>query len=136
MSTATITDNASVVLKMYQAFKNGDIPRVMEHISDTCKWVAPGKGLLPHGGTFIGNDIARFFQLVGENINFNSFDVHGAYNINSSEVIAFGHMHGTSKNTGKTSESDWAMHWKFDATGKAVYFHEYYDTAGAYLANQ
>jgi uncharacterized protein len=136
MSTATLTDNAALVTKMYEAFNRGDIPFIVDQLDDNCKWVSPAEGILPQGGTYIGKEAGAFFQKLSQHSTFNSFHVYSVSNINTNEVVAFGHMSATSKSTGKTADTDWAMHWKFNNVGKVVYYHDYLDTATAYLANQ
>jgi uncharacterized protein len=136
MSTATLTDNATTVAKMYEAFGRGDIPVILNNLADNCTWIGAGEGSLPQGGTYVGKDAVRFFQKLGENEEFNSFDVNSVNNISDDEVVAFGEMKTTSKKTGKQLSCDWVMHWKFNEDGKAVYFHDFFDTAAAYLAEQ
>jgi uncharacterized protein len=136
MSTATLTDNATTVAKLYEAFVRGDIPYILSHVADDCKWTGAGEGSLPQGGTYTGKEAINFFIRLGESTEFNSFNPVAINNINDNEVVAFGNMTATSKITGKKATSDWAMHWKFNHKGKVVYFHDFFDTAAAYIANQ
>ncbi len=136
MSTLTSVDNATTVAKMYEAFGKGDIPYILDQLADNCKWIGAGEGTLPQGGTYIGKDAGRFFKILSETADFSDFNVEAVHNINDHEVVAFGNMTGTSKATGKKAHSDWVMRWKFNDEGKAVYFHDFFDTAAAYLSNQ
>jgi hypothetical protein len=45
-------------------------------------------------------------------------------------------MTSISRTTGKKTHSEWAMHFKFNEDGKLIYFHDFFDTAAAYRANQ
>ena len=136
MSTATLTDNATTVAKLYEAFVRGDIPYILSHIADDCTWIGAGEGSLPQGGTYTGKGAVNFFIRLGESEEFNAFNPTSMNNINDNEVVAFGNMTATSKISGKKVTSDWAMHWKFNEEGKVVYFHDFFDTAAAYIANQ
>jgi len=136
MSTMTAIDHATTVAKMYEAFGRGDIPYILSHLADNCKWIGAGEGSLPQGGTYIGKDAVNFFMKLGESEDFKAFNPVAIHNISDNEVVAFGNMTATSRKTGKTISSDWVMHWKFNKDGKAVYFHDFFDTAAAYLANQ
>jgi uncharacterized protein len=136
MSTTTLVNNAATVTKLYEAFGRGDIPYIISHVADNCKWIGIGEGSLPAGGTYTGKDAANFFIKLNDSAEFSAFNPVSISNINDSEVIAFGTMSGKSKATGKTSTSDWAMHWKFNEKGKVIYFHDFHDTAAAYIANQ
>lgn len=136
MSTTTMINHAATVATMYEAFGRGDISSVLSQVADDCKWIGAGEGSLPQGGTYIGKDAVNFFIRLGENEEFNAFNPYSINNINENEVVAFGDMTTTSKATGKQITCDWVMHWKFNEEGKAVYFHDFYDTAAAYLSNQ
>ncbi len=136
MSTMTLINNAATVTAMYEAFGRGDISYILSQVADDCKWIGTGEGSLPQGGTYIGKDAINFFTRLGENEEFNSFNPVSINAINDNEVAAFGNMTATSKTTGKKISSEWAMHWKFNEQGKVVYFHDFFDTAAAYLANQ
>lgn len=136
MSTLTSVNNATTVARLYEAFGKGDIPYILDHLADNCKWIGAGEGSLPPGGTYIGKDAGRFFKKLSETEEFTAFNPIAIHNINDHEVVAFGNMTGVSRTTGKKASSDWVMHWKFNDEGKAVYFHDYFDTAAVYIANQ
>ncbi len=136
MSTTVLINNTTTVANMYEAFRRGDIPYILSHVADDCKWIGSGEGSLPQGGTYIGKDAVNFFIRLGESEEFNEFNPVSINNINDNEVVAFGNMTATSKNTGKKVTSDWAMHWKFNEEGKVVYFQDFFDTAAAWKANQ
>lgn len=136
MNTTTTINNATTVGKIYEAFGSGDVPSIMNHIDDNCKWIAAGKNVLPQSGIYKGKEVAGFFKKLGESVHFTEFNPVSISNINENEVIAFGNMAGTSGITGKASSSDWAMHWKFNDEGKVIYYQDFHDTAAAYLANQ
>ena len=130
------SNNASTVANLYEAFGKGDIGFIIGHIADDCNWIGAGGDLLPQGGTYTGKDAVNFFMKLGGATEFTSFNPIAINAINENEVVAFGNMSGISKATGKTSSSDWVMHWKFNADGKVVYYQDFYNTAAAYLANQ
>lgn len=128
--------NAQRVITMYEDFKRGDIPAILEHISDECVWVGAGEGFLPPGGVYHGKDVVRFFQLLDEHEEISTFNVLSVGAINENEVAAFGNITMAPKSTGKAIDLNWAMHWKFNKAGKAVYFHDFFDTAAAYEAHK
>lgn len=134
MHTSTLTDNATTVAQLYEAFGRGDIAFILNHIDDTCQWVGAGEGFLPQGGIYSGKEAANFFSRLGAAVEFASFNPIAIHNINDDEVVAFGNMSGAARNTGKISSSDWVMHWKFNEDGKVVYFHDFHDTAAEYVA--
>jgi uncharacterized protein len=136
MSTATLTNNATTVGKMYEAFVRGDIPFILDRIAPNCTWIGAGEGSLPQGGTYTGKEVVNFFLKLNEEAEFTAFNPTSISNISESEVVAFGNLAGTSRITGKKMTSEWVMHWKFNDEGKVTYFQDYFDTAAAYRANQ
>jgi uncharacterized protein len=136
MNTQTLTNPVTMVNEIYEAFGRGDIPFIIDQLSDNCHWVASGEGFLPEGGTYKGRDAANFFTRLNENIEFTAFNPVSINSISEKEVVAFGNMSAISRATGKTSTSDWAMLWKFDEDGKVAYYQNYHDTASAFAATQ
>jgi ketosteroid isomerase-like protein len=136
MSTLTVTNNVAAVADMYDAFGRADIAYIVDQIDDNCKWIGAGKGFLPQGGEYKGKDTVNFFILLNENVEFGSFNPISINSINDNEVVAFGNMTTTSRATGKSSSSDWAMHWKFNEAGKVIFYQDFHDTAAEHAANQ
>jgi ketosteroid isomerase-like protein len=57
--------NEETVRATYDAFRNKDIPAVMEKISDDFKMVVPGRSI--QSGTFAGKqELGRYFSIVGQ----------------------------------------------------------------------
>jgi uncharacterized protein len=136
MSTVAIINHAATVAKLYEAFGRGDISYIIDHLADDCRWVGSGEGSLLQGGTYIGKEAVNFFKKLGQEEDITSFNPQSINNINEDEVVVFGNMAATLRKTGKKASSDWVMHWKFNEDGKVVYFHDFFDTAAAYRANQ
>ena len=136
MNTTTMIDNATTVASLYEAFGRGDIPFILSHIDDTCKWIGAGEGFLPQGGTYKGKEVINFFIKLNEAVDFKSFNPLSIHNIGDDEVVAFGNMSGAARNTGKISSSDWVMHWKFNDEGKVIYYQDFHNTAAEYAATQ
>ncbi|MES1225978.1 MAG: hypothetical protein ABUT20_61435, partial [Bacteroidota bacterium] len=73
---------------------------------------------------------------LGETEEFTVFSPEAIHNIGDNEVVAFGYIAVNSKKTGKKVSSEWVMRWKFNDEGKVIYFHDFFDTAAAYVADQ
>jgi ketosteroid isomerase-like protein len=136
MSTATLTNNATKVASIYEAFGRRDIPYIINQVADDCKWIGAGEGYLPAGGKYIGREAQQFFKRLDDCFDFTAFNPVSISNITDTEVVAFGNLAVNSKKTGKSSTTDWAMHWKFNGEGKVIYYQDFFDTASAYVANQ
>jgi ketosteroid isomerase-like protein len=46
-------------------------------------------------------------------------------------VLVFGRLKATGRETGKEMETDWAMLWEFNKSGKVSTSKDYYDTFNA-----
>ncbi len=72
-----MSDNAQVIADAYDAFQTGDIPSILEKVSDEVEWLSPG--LLPQGGDYSGRDgVGGFFAAIGENwseLTIESYDL-------------------------------------------------------------
>jgi len=134
MSTTTAINNAATVATMYEAFGRADIQTILDNVDDSCEWIGAGGEFTPQGGTYKGKEAANFFKHLGESVEFTVFNPTAIHNIGDNEVVSFGNMTGISRKTGKTSSSDWTMHFKFNDEGKVVYFQDFFNTAAAYVA--
>ncbi len=135
MSTLSAIDNAKTIGKIYDAFGRGDIPFIIDQLDDNCKWIVPGEGHLPYGGTYHGKDAKTFFSRLKENMDTKSFNVYSINEYAENELVAFGNIGGTSRKSGKEVSSEWAMRWKFNDQGKVIFFQDFFDTVQQYAAD-
>src|ERR671926_1076253 len=64
-----------VVQQGYEAFGRGDIPAVLDLLTDDVEWTLQGPSVLPFAGTRRGREgVAEFFSLLGENLEFQEFE--------------------------------------------------------------
>jgi ketosteroid isomerase-like protein len=67
--------NVAVVQQAYEAFGRGDIPAVLDSLTDDVEWTMQGPSVIPFSGTFRGREgIAEFFGLLGDTIEFEQFE--------------------------------------------------------------
>ena len=67
--------NVAVVQQAYEAFIHGDIPAVLESLTEDVEWTMQGPSVIPFAGTFRGREgIAEFFTLLDETIEFEQFE--------------------------------------------------------------
>jgi ketosteroid isomerase-like protein len=129
--------NVKVVQGAYAAYGRGDIPALLENLSENVEWILPGEGLIPQAGVYEGHDgVARFFQTLSETTEFSAFDPR-EFVAQGDRVIVLGSYRGGVKATGRWFESDWAMSFLL-RDGKIIKFQEYTDTAAiapAYAAS-
>ena len=135
MSTQTALSNTTLNRKMFDAFKQGDIPFILNHLDDNCQWNVMGAPMLPFAGLYVGKDTSLFFSRMAEEIEFKSFEVENMYEVSETDVISTGRFAARSRKTGKTAQSPWVMLTRFK-NGKAVFFQDYVDTAQVAAALQ
>ena len=108
----------------YSAFAKGDIPALLESLSDDVDWSSPAA--LPHGGDFSGKDgVLKFFQGIGAMWDPLVVEVEGVADAGDGLVLALVHASGTRKGGGAAGYG--AAHAFNVRDGKIVRFREYVD---------
>ena len=129
--------NTEIVKGMYDAFGRGDIAAVLNSLADNVDWVVPGPSSIPYAGRYRSREeVARFFQKLGETTEFEPFTIE-QYVEQGDVVIALGSYIGRSKTAQKQFRSKWAMVFTLRG-GKVTRFEEHTDTAAiasAYTAS-
>ena len=117
--------NTAVVQKAYADFSRGDIASLLSSLDEGVEWISPGKS--PASGLRKGRaEVAEFFRIVNETWEFLSFEPRD-YIATGDRVVALGHYHARSRQTGRDAGSDWAMVFTV-RDGKVTRFQEYADT--------
>ena len=120
--------NTPTVQDLYAAFARGDVPFILERVSDDVRFENSDAPALPHHGTYTGKDgIATFFGNIGGAFEVTSFDP-ADYRAVGDEVIAFGAWSCVARVTGKPFTAQWAMRFRL-RDGKVTFAHVYEDTA-------
>jgi ketosteroid isomerase-like protein len=129
-----VSANVEAVQRLYGAYGRGDVDGVLAELADDVDWAAEAsRREVPWWGPFNGkNEVPRFFQAIGENIEVTEFDLV-SFASNDSDVVATVHWTFTVKATGKTA-SMYMQHWFRLANGKIVFFRGSEDTAQSLAA--
>jgi hypothetical protein len=125
-----MSKHLSTVQSIYAAFGRGDIPAILEQISDDCVWeYAPVVHEIPWLQPRRGRaGAAAFFQAVGAELEFKSFEVPAIVG-DDRLVIALATFECIVKRTGKTiREVDEPHIWHFDERGRVARFRHAADT--------
>ena len=103
-----VAQNVDVVQQGYEAFGRGDIPAVLELLTDDVEWTEQGPSVIPFAGTFRGREgIAEFFTLLDETLEFEQFEPRKFVGQDDT-VVVVGYERGLVKPTGRTFEQEWA----------------------------
>jgi ketosteroid isomerase-like protein len=101
--------NVRVVEGMFSALQRGDIPGVLDRLSDEVEWRIAGPSELPYAGIHRGRDeVERFFQTFGQAAEFEVFEPR-EYLAKGDKVVVLGHERQRIKASGQVVETDWAM---------------------------
>ena len=120
--------NKRTVQTIFEAFGRGDIPAVLEHVSEDVTWKAPGPAVVSYFGDRQGHAGAtEFFVQLGGSVDFEHFEP-GAFIAEGDKVVVLGRERGRVKGTGKTFDNEWALVFTFDG-GKVSGFQCYENTA-------
>ncbi len=121
-------ENKRTVQSIFEAFGRGDIPGVLEHVSEDASWRAPGPDAVPYFGERRGHAGAtEFFVQLGTNVDFEHFEPV-AFVAEGDRVVVLGRERGRVKGTGKSFDNEWALVFTFDG-GKVSGFQCYENTA-------
>lgn len=121
-------ENTQLVQQAYRDFQNGDIPALLDALSEDVEWVVPEVEGVPGRGTWRGPEqVGEFFRILSDTqeprqIELREFVAQG------DKVVVLGHYIWHVKATGKEWESDF-VHALSVRDGKMTRFQEYTDTA-------
>ncbi|HUO00952.1 MAG TPA: nuclear transport factor 2 family protein [Bradyrhizobium sp.] len=123
-------ENRRLVEQTYASFKAGDIPAVLQSMSEKIKWQLPKVENVPFSGKRQGrNAVAEFFSLLAGLQEARSFELH-EFIAAGDKVVALGHYVWQVKANGRTLDADFAHVFTVQG-GEIVAFDEYTDTAAA-----
>ena len=120
--------NVDIVRGAYDSFSRGDVPGVLDMLSDDIEWNVPPplpQAMEAHGR----DDVGRFFERLGS--------VYDGIDIQVEDLVASGDRvcvigHGSGKANGRDVDWGFTHCWKL-ADGKAVRFDEYAQPGQALL---
>jgi ketosteroid isomerase-like protein len=121
-------DNIKLIKTAYEAFGRGDIPAVLELISDDCDWGVEASGkIAPYYGTRHGtSEILAFFQELGSTFHVERFEPTAMAG-DGDDVLAVVAYGIRSTATGKSATMNIHHHFKV-VGGKVTYFRGSEDT--------
>ena len=128
--------NKEITQALYGYFGEGNIPAILDSLTDDIKWTCPGPTeILPYARVFRGKQqVADFFRLINENKEFPKFEPR-EFIADGNKVVALGYWDAKSRKTGKPYSGDWAMVFYF-RNGQICEHREYYDTYGEATASK
>jgi ketosteroid isomerase-like protein len=128
-----VRTNVEVVQQSYEAVGRGDIPALLDLLTDDVEWTFQGPSVIPLAGIRRGHEgVAEFFSLVGGNLEFERFEPR-EFVAQGDTVVVLGFERSLVKPTGRTFEQEWAHVYKL-REGKVAEFLALEDTAAHAVA--
>jgi uncharacterized protein len=125
-----VRDDAAIaeVQAAYAEFGRGDIPSLLNRLTDDVVWTTPGAGsVIPNAGRLQGKaQVGQFFQGVNETLEFHDFNP-SEYFSNGDAVVALGTWDASVRGTSVRIKDGFAMVFRFRG-GKIAEFREYSDS--------
>ena len=123
-------ENRQFVEQAYANFKAGDIPTLLQSMSEDISWQLPEVEDVPFAGKRQGRGaVGEFFSTLASLQDARSFEP-AEFIAQGDKVVVLGHYAWQVKANGRTYESDFA-HVFTVRGGQIVAFHEYTDSAAA-----
>lgn len=126
--------NLKIVQDVLAAFVRGDIPAILNSLTDDVDWFIPGPpDRLAFSGQRRGREqVVQFFMALDATIEFLKFEPRD-YVAAGDKVVAFGHNEDRMKATNVFFENDWACLFVV-RDGKIAKLRMYEDTAAFVMA--
>ena len=124
-----MADNVGTVMAIYEAFGQGDVPAILERLSEDVEWE---RGASPTGVPWLepgrGKEhVQAFFGALAEHLEFRDFAPTGTA-VGDDVVIAFIRLEAVVKGTGRVvAETTEAHCWWFGDDGLVEAFRHYVD---------
>ncbi len=126
-------ENTQRIMDAYAAFGRGDIPAVLEALSDDVEWVLPGPADIPLTGTRRGKQAVRgWFGALAEHLEFQALEPR-EFIAQGDKVVALIYREGTARRSGGTFAAHEAHLWEFK-DGKVARHRAFEDTAAVAAA--
>lgn len=127
--------NIELVQQGYDAYAQGDIPRLMGQCAQDIEWTLPEVEGVPFTGKRHGVDqLPDFFRVLAECQDTHDFKLDHIF-AQGDQVVVLGHGTFTVRATGTEFSDDWC-HVFTIAGGKIASFKEYFDSHKTALAYQ
>ena len=104
--------NTERVEDLFGAFGRGDIPHILDQLTDDVRWVAHLDPSIPWAGDYSGKDnLPQYFQALGSSVEMTAHTVSELV-ADGDTVVTIGDVSFRPRATGKESSSSWVYIWK------------------------
>ena len=126
-------DNLQATQEAYGEFGRGDIPAVLNRLTNDVEWITHGPTEIPLYGTQRGKGaVGEWFGVLGQELEFHAFEPHD-FIAQEDKVAALVHSEVTVRRTGRRVTNELAHVFTY-RDGKIARFEEFEDTAAVVAA--
>ena len=130
MTTNTLSANVDLVRRLYALFGGGDVPGVLEMLSEDVEWAEPENPFNPCAGTRHGHDGFLEWARIGKESETILALEPQRFVAQGDTVAVIGRTRCRARPTGRTYETDFVHVVDLEA-GKVRRFQEFFDTFAA-----
>ena len=124
--TTNEIENTERVTRIFEAFGRGDVPYILDQLSDDARFVSHLDPIVPWAGDYAGKDnVARFFQALGGSVDVTDHPVHAVV-AQGDTVVATGDVKFSVRQTGTAGSSTWVYIFKL-ANGRVQSYDQFND---------
>ncbi len=98
----------TVVEKMFAAFANGDISKLVETVSEDTVWIYHGTQIIPKGAFEKKEGVRTFFSNILERTEIINFETQ-QYIVEGNTVVVLGQEHQKVKRSGRELKQKWVQ---------------------------
>jgi ketosteroid isomerase-like protein len=122
--------NQETIEAVYSAFGRGDVPFILERVTDGTRWDFSVARSDPPRQVPVQSkaELPRFFQAMAENLNFEVFEPR-AFLSDGRNVVVKLRVAYQVKKTGHRVDEEQVQWWSFDENGRIAALRHYEDTA-------
>ena len=124
----TEQENVQLVQELYGAFGRGDVPAILDQLTDDVVFFDPGAPEVPHAGRYRGRqEVGSYFARIAETMEIEEF-APTEFLAQADRVVVLGSLRARVKDTGRSYDNEWVMVWTL-RDGKVAGYQIYEDTA-------
>lgn len=124
--TMSEQQNVRAVQEMYTAFGSGDVPAILDKLTDDVAWILHLDPIVPWSGDYSGKSrVHKFFENIYSSVTVTSFEPL-EYVAQGDTVVSIGRFGCRSNATGKSADTRWVFIWKF-RDGKVSSYEQFHD---------
>jgi uncharacterized protein len=120
--------NLQTIQDVYAAFSRGDIPFILDQLTEDVRWITHIESFVPWSGDFSGRGrVPQFFDAIFQTVEVKAFTPQ-EFVVEGDTVVSQGEFSCVVRATGKSAQTPWIFVWKF-RDGRICSYEQFHDPA-------